>query len=116
MTFSIIGWVKLGQPVPESNFMLESNNSVLQQMQLYFPGSWRSHSSPLKLGSVPFFRVIRNCSGVSSAFHSASVFSTRRSGLRLPLLANARTSFQLIIFISFCLHVTLVNPCSKLPK
>ena len=35
-----IGWVKLGHPDPDSNLMVESNNSVSQHEQLYTPASW----------------------------------------------------------------------------
>src|SRR3569833_1137394 len=98
MAFSLIGCVKLGQPVRESNLIDESNRGVSQQIQLYLPGSCRLQSSPLKARSVPCCRVMRNCSGVSRAFHSASVFSTLLSGVGLPLFAKLRTSFQLSIY------------------
>jgi len=39
MTLSFSGCVKLGQPVRESNFIVESKSSVSQQIQVYFPGS-----------------------------------------------------------------------------
>jgi hypothetical protein len=34
--------VKLGQPVPESNFVVESNSSAPQAAQRYTPSSWAS--------------------------------------------------------------------------
>src|ERR1700744_2496384 len=54
ITFSLMGCVKLGHPVCESNLMPESKSSVSQQTHLYFPGSYRLQSSPLNLASVPF--------------------------------------------------------------
>ena len=36
------GFAKLGQPVPESNFNVESKSKVLQQVHAYLPGSWLS--------------------------------------------------------------------------
>ncbi len=58
MAFSLIGSVKLGQPVPLSNFSPESNNSLSQQTQPYLPGSYLEQCSPENLASVPFFLVM----------------------------------------------------------
>lgn len=58
ITFSFTGAVKLGQPVRDSNFTLESNKGVPQQRQAYRPGSCDSQYSPVKGRSVPFFLVI----------------------------------------------------------
>ena len=35
IAFFLIGCEKLGQPVPELNLIVESNNGVLQHTQLY---------------------------------------------------------------------------------
>ena len=37
------GAQKLGQPVPDSNFVVELNNAVSQHTQRYRPASWRFH-------------------------------------------------------------------------
>ncbi len=65
-----IGRVKLGQPVPESNFSSERNSGWPQQMQAYVPGVLVLQYSPVKARSVPAWRVTRYCSGVRSARHS----------------------------------------------
>ena len=78
---SSIGAVKLGQPVPESNFVAASNSGAPQPAQRYVPGVFSSAYSPVKGRSVAFSRRTAYCSGVSSARHSASLFVT------LPLLA-----------------------------
>jgi hypothetical protein len=39
MALSFMGWVKLGHPVPDSNFIVESNSGALQHTQLYLPAS-----------------------------------------------------------------------------
>src|SRR5258707_11327378 len=53
-TFSFaMGFQKLGQPVPDSNFVLESNRTVLQQMQWYSPSSWLLAYLPVNARSVP---------------------------------------------------------------
>src|SRR5207249_7369741 len=76
-TFSLeIGAVKLGQPVPESNFVSELNRGVPQQTQRYVPGAWLSQYSPLNGGSVPFLRATLYCCDVSCARHSSSDFVT----------------------------------------
>src|ERR1700730_3075186 len=76
-TFSFaIGAQKLGQPVPDSNFVLESNSVVPQQMHRYKPSAWLLAYLPVNARSVPFRRVTSNCSGVSCAFPSASDFRT----------------------------------------
>ena len=53
MAFSLIGCVKLGHPVPDSNFIEESKSGVLQQTQLYKPASWAEHKAPECGASVP---------------------------------------------------------------
>ena len=72
ITLSFTGSVKLGQPVPESNFVILSKSWVPQQTQSYTPGANNSQYSPVKARSVACWRVTRNCSGVNKAFHSSS--------------------------------------------
>src|ERR1017187_3624366 len=79
--FGASGCQKLGQPVPDSNFVSELKSGRSQHTQTYVPFAWLSQFGPVKARSVPFFRVTVYCSGVRSAFHSASVF-TIRSGRR----------------------------------
>ena len=67
------GSQKLGQPLPESNFLSEVKSGALQAPQWYMPSSWLSTSAPVKARSVPFSRMTWNCSGVRSSRHSASV-------------------------------------------
>ena len=66
--------MKLGQPVPESNFVSEANSSAPQPAQWYMPGVFSSTYGPVNARSVPALRRISYCSGVSSARHSSSVF------------------------------------------
>ena len=95
MALGLNGWVNEGQPVPDSNFSLESNSSVSQHTQAYRPGSNRLHIGELNARSVPFWRVTRYCSSVSWARHSSSVFLTARSGSGLPWLVKRITSIHL---------------------
>ena len=67
-----VGVWKLGQPVPESNLVSESNSSWPQPAHRYVAGSWLSQNAPVKARSVPFLRRIWNCSGVRHPRHSAS--------------------------------------------
>src|SRR5919204_1703578 len=64
------------QPQPESYFVSEVKSSAPHPEQRYVPGSKTWSYSPEKGASVPFSRRTWNCSGVSSARHSASVFWT----------------------------------------
>src|SRR6202022_1484900 len=74
-TFSVLtGSQKLGQPVPDSNFVLELNSSAPQAAQVYVPSALVWTYLPVNGRSVPFARRMSYCSGVSSARHSASVF------------------------------------------
>ena len=68
------GSVKLGQPVPESNFASEANSGAPQPAQLYMPGVFSLTYGPVKARSVPCLRRTSYCSGVSDARHSSSVF------------------------------------------
>lgn len=101
IAFSFMGCVKLGHPVPDSNFIVESNKGVSQHIQLYLPASWILHNAPEWGASVPFLRVILNCSGVNNSRHSDSVFSILRSGFGLPFTLKLITSFQLNIAFPF---------------
>ena len=49
--------MKLGQPVPQSNFVSEPNSSVPQHTQWYIPSVFSSEYGPVKARSVPPWRV-----------------------------------------------------------
>src|ERR1700722_6739714 len=91
-TFSFaMGAQKLGQPVPDSNLVLESNRAVSQHMQRKTPFSWLFGFSFVYGCSVPDSRVTSNESGESCFRHSSSVFSIRATVTvpsRLPALVN----------------------------
>ncbi len=78
-TFSFaIGSQKLGQPVPESNFVAELNSALLQQMQRKIP--FRAHSEVCRYMAIPYphRRVISNTPGRQAASATpASDFTTR---------------------------------------
>src|SRR3954453_6224102 len=78
------GSVKLGQPVPESNFVLELNSSLPHAAQRYIPSSFECTYLPVNGGSVPCRRMTSYSSGVSSWRHSCSLFSTFASIVRPP--------------------------------
>src|ERR1700681_1838689 len=101
MTFTLMGCVKDGQPVCDSNFSDESKRTVSQQRQEYIPGSKRLHISELKARSVPACRVTWYSSSLNCSRHSASVFTTLRPGAGLPLFAKFRTSCHLSIILYF---------------
>ena len=64
LTFSdAIGAQKLGQPVPESNFVSELNNALPQQTQRNIPLSCRFQYSPEYAISVSAWRVIEKALG-----------------------------------------------------
>jgi hypothetical protein len=67
------GFQKLGQPVPDSNFVFEEKRWLPQQTQTYRPSSLQSQYLPVKAGSVPSFRATENCSGVSRRRHSSAI-------------------------------------------
>ncbi len=50
---SVIGCQKLGQPLPESNFVSEENNSSPQQVHLKLPSNFVELYFPENGGSVP---------------------------------------------------------------
>lgn len=51
------GAVKLGHPVPDSNFFFDSNSGCPQAAQTYVPDSFASQYFPVNGGSVPFCRI-----------------------------------------------------------
>ena len=51
-----IGSVKLGQPVPESNFVSEPKSSAPQPRQRYMPAVFSSTYAPVNGGSVAAWR------------------------------------------------------------
>ena len=55
--------------------MSEPKSSAPQPAHRYVPGSEVWSYSPVNARSVPFWRRIRYCSGVSSARHCSSVLS-----------------------------------------
>jgi hypothetical protein len=74
-TFSLaIGAQKLGQPVPDSNFVSELNRAVSQQIQRNTPLSCTLRFAPVKGRSVPACRVTSNEAGNNCCFHSFSLF------------------------------------------
>src|SRR5580692_3725225 len=91
-TFSgAIGCQKLGQPVPESNFVSELNSALSQQMQRNNPLSCRFQYFPEYANSVSAWRVMSNDPGGSCFRHSSSVlmtFGTRTVLSRWPASEN----------------------------
>jgi hypothetical protein len=83
------GSQKLGQPVPDSNFDPTLNKSVPQQTHWKKPVCPSAGSEQVVSNgrSVPFRRVISYCSGVSCAFHSASVLTTFGTCSTTPVAA-----------------------------
>src|SRR5271165_6337840 len=75
------GAKKLGQPVPLSNFVDDSNSGRPQAAQAYMPGrcSWLSGLVPAR--SVPCLRMTEKVSGGNSFFHSSSERLMGDSGL-----------------------------------
>src|SRR6185369_6458583 len=70
------GRQKLGQPVPLSNFAFDEKRSRSQPAQANVPLRFSRSSGLVKERSVPCSRRTWNCSGVSSARHSASLCVT----------------------------------------
>src|SRR5581483_3002903 len=94
------GSLKLGQPVPLSNFVLETNSGWPQPAQENEPARFSSSSAQLPRRSVPCSRMMWYCSGVSSLRHSASVrvtgyvlVSIRTSGVVMAGLVRAIHAF-----------------------
>src|ERR1700730_1712470 len=68
-----MGFQKLGQPVPESNFVAESKSALSQSIQRYKPGACPLSSAPLNAHSVAARRVTSYCSGLNCFFHCSFV-------------------------------------------
>src|SRR6266849_1628413 len=94
-TFSAaIGFQKLGQPAPESNFVVEANRALSQSTQRYSPSACSLSSAPVNAHSVPARRVTSYCSGLSCFFHSSVVlrtFAKFTTPNRVPSSANFTT-------------------------
>ena len=76
-TFSLaMGCQKLGQPVPESNFVFELKRAVSQQMQRKSPLPCSSQPAPVYGRSVPDSRATSKEMGESCCFHASSGFTT----------------------------------------
>lgn len=72
---AIVGVVKLGHPLPDSNLVSDENSSAPHPPHRYVPSSWQSTYFPVNARSVPPPRSTAYCSGVSVARHSSSVLS-----------------------------------------
>src|SRR6266702_8247821 len=70
------GSLKLGQPVPLSNLRADRNKTCPQPAQENSPERFSPFSAQEPGASVPCWRITANCSGVSSARHSASECAT----------------------------------------
>src|ERR1700722_8453420 len=70
------GCQKLGQPVPDSNLVRESNSAVWQHTQPYSPSACWFHNAPENARSVPARRVTSNASAESCWRHCASLRTT----------------------------------------
>src|SRR5258708_10047308 len=66
------GAKKLGQPVPLSNFVDDSNSGKPQAAQAYMPGRCSLLSGLVPARSVPCLRMTEKVSGGNSFFHSSS--------------------------------------------
>ena len=87
-----IGCQKLGQPVPESNLVFESNSAVSQQMQRYTPVPRNLSYWPLKGRSVPSWRVTWYAAGESCARQASSdltILGTVTTRNLRPLSSNS---------------------------
>ena len=62
----LLGSLKLGQPVPESNLVSEEKSSAPQTAHWYIPCSWLFQYFPENGASVPPVRATRRNSGESS--------------------------------------------------
>lgn len=69
-----MGAKKLGQPVPLSNFRSLTNSGCAQPAHVNVPSRFSCNSAQDPGRSVPCCRNTVNCSGVSCARHSSSVF------------------------------------------
>src|SRR6266576_4081289 len=81
-----IGSQKLGQPVPLSNLVRDSNNGSAQPAQTNVPLRFSSFNGLVNARSVPSSRNTLNCAGVSKTRHSAGVLTT------LPMKAEGASA------------------------
>src|SRR3989344_6053742 len=93
------GSVKLGHPVPESNFASEENKTFPHARHVYIPFSFDSAYFPVNGASVPFFRRIAYSSGVRVFFHSSSVRSIFLFSSVLLIGVSVPYSFSLYLFL-----------------
>jgi hypothetical protein len=94
-----IGCQKLGHPVPDSNFVCESNRAVSQQMHRYNPSAWFSRSEPLYGASVPSRRVTRYEMADNCRPHSSSLLMTLGT-VFLPLLSPVSENSSIVTVLS----------------
>src|SRR5450631_217384 len=66
------GAKKLGQPVPLSNFVDDSNSGKPQAAQAYMPARYSLSSGLVPARSVPCLRMTEKVSAGNSFFHSSS--------------------------------------------
>src|SRR5215470_7859905 len=93
VTFSLaIGCQKLGQPVPDSNFVSELKSAVSQQMQRYRPFWWLLQVAPVNGNSVSSRRVTSNETFDSCFFHSAALLTTFGSSFTPSLVPSSENS------------------------
>ena len=98
-TFSFaMGCQKLGQPVPDSNLVLESKRTVLQQMQVYSPSAWLLAYLPvtghLGAGLARHLELFRRQLLLPFGLEAFPLFPPRprRSGCRMASNSTIRTS------------------------
>src|SRR5260370_40512394 len=77
------GAKKLGQPVPLSNFVDDSNSGKPQAAQAYLPARCSLLSGLVPARSVPCLRMTEKVSGGNSFFHSSSARLIGNSGVSL---------------------------------
>src|SRR5450631_2889654 len=75
------GAKKLGQPVPLSNFVDDSNSGEPQAAQAYMPARYSLLSGLVPARSVPCLRMTEKVSEGNSFFHSSSERLIGDSGL-----------------------------------
>jgi hypothetical protein len=108
------GAQKLGQPVPESNLVLDENSEVPQQTHLKRPGRFSRLRGLEKGRSVPCCRATWNCSGVSCFFHSSSLFVTVGAGSEFMSVSLGRTELSSIL--SGVRGGSASVPCQRAPR
>src|SRR5580693_4942680 len=94
------GSVKLGQPVPDSNFVSELNRSLPQPAQRYIPEPLLYTYSPVNGASVPARRSTSYCSGVSSSRHCSSGLLTSGSTINPRCSSPERAAILIFTFTS----------------